>query len=74
MLRTATAAGELIYGDLPDGIRSEALLKVDLGEGRLPALLALGSSTPNRFSAEQGTDLLAFFGTAFGLVLKRWLD
>ncbi len=74
VLRRATRAGSLIFGDNARAIQSEAILKLDLGEGRLPGLLAFGSLDPNRFHAEQGTDLLTFLGAAFGLALQRWLD
>ena len=54
-------------------IRSEALLPLDLGPGRGPALLVMGAREPGRFSPAQGTDLLRFFAQAFRLVLIGWL-
>lgn len=62
-----------IYGDSADWIRSEACLRLDLGAGRLPGLLALGSEDPHRFKPTQGTDLLAFFGGVFERAIRRWL-
>ena len=53
---------------------SEALIPLDLGPTRMPALLLMGSEEPGRFSAAHGTDLLRFFGQAFRLVLLGWLD
>ena len=55
-------------------VASEACLALDLGEGRLPALLALGCEDPHQFRPGQGTDLLAFFAGAFERALRRWLD
>ena len=55
-------------------VASEALIPLDLGPNRMPALLLMGSDEPGRFSAAQGTDLLRFFGQAFRLVLLRWLE
>ncbi|MDO5606121.1 MAG: DUF484 family protein [Paracoccus sp. (in: a-proteobacteria)] len=55
-------------------VASEALIPLDLGAGRMPAMLLMGASEPGRFSAAQGTDLLRFFGQAFRLVLLRWLE
>ncbi|HRO14158.1 MAG TPA: DUF484 family protein, partial [Paracoccus sp. (in: a-proteobacteria)] len=52
---------------------SEALLPLDLGPGRNPALLLMGSLEPGRFTPAQGTDLLRFFAQAFRLVLLGWL-
>lgn len=54
-------------------IRSEALLPLDLGPGRWPALLLMGSADAARFGPAQGTDLLRFFGQVFRLVLIGWL-
>ena len=73
LLRKATRAGYLIYGEAAGNIGSEAILRLDLGAGRLPGLLIFGSVDPNRFHSEQGTDLLTFLGSAFSLTMQRWL-
>ena len=54
-------------------VASEALLPLDLGPGRWPGLLLMGSADATRFTPAQGTDLLRFFGQAFRLVLLGWL-
>ncbi|MFW5655763.1 MAG: DUF484 family protein, partial [Roseicyclus sp.] len=54
-------------------IRSEALIRLDLGPGRLPAMLAMGAEDPQHFRPTQGTDLLAFFGGVFERMMQRWL-
>lgn len=54
-------------------VKSEALLALDLGAGRLPALLALGASDPAHFSPDQGGDLLHFMARAVERLLRRWL-
>jgi len=74
ILRRATRAGSLIYRNHASTIMSEAILKLDLGEGRLPGLLIFGARDATRFHSEQGTDLLSFLGVAFGLAMQRWLD
>ncbi len=61
------------HGDARAPIRSEALLPLDLGPGRQPALLLMGSAELGRFNPAQGTDLLRFFGQCFRLVLMSWL-
>lgn len=71
-LRQVGAGDAGIYGPQASDIRSEALLKLDLGGGRLPALLVLGSEDPHQFRPNQGTDLLTFFGGAFERALRRW--
>jgi uncharacterized protein len=73
MLRPAVAEGSAIYGDDARWIRSEALMRLDLGAGRRPGVLLFASEDPHRFSADQGTDLLQFFGGVFESAMRRWL-
>lgn len=61
------------YEDAGVDLRSEALMRLDLGPGRLPGLLAMGCEDPHRFKPGQGTDLLAFFTGVFERALRRWL-
>ncbi|NNU79588.1 DUF484 family protein [Halovulum dunhuangense] len=72
-LRRATAQADDLYGQNEALVQSEALLKLDLGQGKGAALLALGAEDPQRFTPDQGTDLLSFFAGAFERVLRRWL-
>lgn len=65
---------ERIYGKEAGFIRSEALLRLDFGEGRLPAMLAMGSEDPHQFRPTQGVDLLAFFAGVFERVMRRFLS
>ena len=64
--------GEL-HGEKAEYIRSEALLRLDLGKGRLPGMLVMGSEDPHQFKATHGSDLLAFFGQVFERIMQRWL-
>jgi len=73
-LRQVANPSETLYGTQSAWIRSEALLKLDLGTGRLPGLLALGSEDPHRFHPNQGADLLSFFTAALERTLRRWLQ
>ncbi|MCA3440685.1 MAG: DUF484 family protein [Rhodobacter sp.] len=73
-LRQRPAGSDLPYGAQADAILSEALLRLDFGEGRLPGLLALGAGDPCRFRAAQGTDLLGFFGGVVERAMRRWLS
>ena len=67
-------AGPEIFGDMAADIRSEALLKLDLGPRHLPALLALGSEDPHQFKPTQGSDLLSFFAKIVERRLKEYLQ
>jgi uncharacterized protein YigA (DUF484 family) len=73
-LRQLHKASPDFYGAEAPEIRSEALIRLDLGEGGHPALLAFGAHDGNRFHPDQGTDLLAFFGGVFERSLRRWLS
>jgi len=66
---TATA----VFEEQTLRIRSEALMRLDLGEGRRAAMLVFGSGDPDRFSPDQGTDLLDFFTGCFERSVRRWL-
>lgn len=73
ILRATAPQTLALHGEARAPIRSEALLPIDLGPGRFPALLLMGSAEKARFSATQGTDLLRFFAQVFRLVLIGWL-
>jgi uncharacterized protein YigA (DUF484 family) len=72
-LRQVRTDNEMLFGDKADFIRSEACLRLDLGEGRLPGMLIFGAEDPHQFTPQQGTDLLAFFTGVFERVMRRWL-
>ncbi|MEX0368526.1 MAG: DUF484 family protein [Ruegeria sp.] len=72
-LRQVQDADPEIYGDDANWIRSEACLKLDFGDGRLPGLLVMGAEDPHMFGPQQGTDLLAFFTGVFERAMRRWL-
>jgi uncharacterized protein YigA (DUF484 family) len=73
-LRQTMPSSQAIYGGDRDWIRSEALLRFDLGKGRLPGMLVMGAEDPHRFKSSQGTDLLAFFASVFERTMRRWLS
>ncbi|MEM6914381.1 MAG: DUF484 family protein [Pseudomonadota bacterium] len=73
-LRQVSDASRLIFGHDADWIKSEALIALDLGRGRLPGLLVFGAEDPHQFRPSQGTDLLAFFGGVFERLMQRWLS
>jgi uncharacterized protein YigA (DUF484 family) len=72
-LRQVSPESDLIYGTSAGYIHCEALMKLDLGAGRLPGLLIFGSEDPHMFRPAQGTDLLNFFSGVFERMMRRWL-
>ncbi len=73
VLRRAIPDTRPYHGTPRAPIKSEALLPLDLGPGRWPALLLLGSTEGARFQPADGTDLLRFLSQVFRLVLIGWL-
>ena len=74
VLREVGAMSEAIYGAQAGVIRSEALMRLDFGMGRLPGLLAMGAADPHQFKQVHGTDLLAFFAGVFERTMRQWLS
>ncbi|MFA7433970.1 MAG: DUF484 family protein [Gemmobacter sp.] len=73
VLRQAVPGDDSLHGERAGDIRSEAMLRLDLGEGRLPGMLVLGAEDPHQFRPTQGTDLLGFFAGVFERIMRRWL-
>ncbi len=73
VLRQVVPDSADLHGETAEYIRSEALLRLDLGKGRLPGMLVMGSEDPHQFKTTHGTDLLAFFGQVFERMMQRWL-
>lgn len=61
------------FGAKAPEMHSEALVKLDLGEGRMPAMIAMGAEDPHHFRANQGTDLLVFFGQVVERLVRKHL-
>ncbi len=72
-MRSVKPNAGVLYKDCADTIRSEALLKLNLGDGNLPGMLVIGSKNADQFAPAQGSDLLLFLGSAFARILRRWL-
>lgn len=73
-LRQVQNTSTRVYGEASDWIRSEACLKLDFGNGRLPGLLVMGAEDPHQFTPQQGTDLLSFFAGVFERSMRHWLS
>lgn len=73
-LRQVQRGDARIYGDDGEWIRSEAVLRLDFGVGRLPGLLVMGAEDPHQFTPQQGTDLITFFAGVFERAMRRWLS
>ena len=70
VLRPCGTEAELIFGPLTQ-THAEALLKLDIAGSA--ALLAFGAAEPDRFSPDQGIDLLTFFANVVEQLLTHHL-
>ena len=73
VLRQVLPDSDALYGEKAGWIRSEALMKLDFGKGRLPGMLVFGAEDPHQFKTTHGTDLLTFFASVFERTMRRWL-
>lgn len=73
LLRPAPPLAASVYGPMAQDIRSEALMRLDFGPGRLPGMLVFGAEDPHQFKPQHGTDLLAFFAGVFERMMRQWL-
>jgi len=71
-LRQIRKGASNIYSNIAPELRSEALMKLNLGQGNSPGLLLLGSINPDQFLPNMGTDLFVFYGSIFEKVMQRW--
>ena len=74
VLRQVLPESDILYGERTGWIRSEALMKLDFGKGRLPGMLVMGAEDPHQFKTTHGTDLLSFFAGVFERTMRRWLS
>lgn len=73
LLRTETERARGLFGPAADLVRSDALVRLDLGPEQPPALLAFGARAPGRFHPGQGTELLRFLCRVIERLLRLWL-
>ena len=74
VLRQMPNPSPRIFGPKANQLRSEACLRLDLGEGRLPGMIVMGAKDANHFTPQLGTDLLSFFAGVFERSMRHWLS
>jgi len=73
LLREDIAGDPAIFDGAAGLVRSDALIRLAIGTGAPPALLALGSRQPGAFHAGQGTELLSFLSQVLEVTFRAWL-
>ncbi|WP_116131007.1 DUF484 family protein [Tropicimonas sp. IMCC34043] len=74
VLRRVRPDAAEVYGPTAAWLGSEALLRLDFGDGCLPGMLVLGAEDPEHFCPSHATDLLAFLAGIFERQMRRWLS
>lgn len=74
VLRSSIENDRDLYGDEAPRVRSDALLKLRLGDGDGACMLALGAAEGDRFHPGQGTELLGFLGKVLEHCFGPWMS
>ena len=74
LLRTEVFSDHVIYGSKAERVRSDALLRLDIGASAPVAMLALGARRPGIFYPGQNTKLLEFFAEVLISSLRNKLS
>lgn len=62
-----------VYGGGAGLVKSQALLKLHVGDEAPAAMIAFGSRDPKAFESTQGTELIAFLGCVTERLFQAWL-
>jgi uncharacterized protein YigA (DUF484 family) len=69
----AGGAADAIFGGGAALVKSEALLRLDIGPTAPTGLLAIGARSESRFHPSQGTELLCFLAKVTARSIRSWL-
>jgi len=73
LLETDTRGPAMLFGPSGRDVRSYALVRLAFSPIAPPALLALGSHSPDTFDTSQGTDILEFLARVIERQVRAWL-
>jgi uncharacterized protein YigA (DUF484 family) len=74
VLRPTTTGSEQLYGKLSKNLKSEGCMKLRIGNENIVGILALASKEKEKFTAQQGVELLKFMGSVFERRISHWLN
>ena len=74
LLRDDTTGDAEIFDSGAGLVRSDALIRLRIGDGAPPGLIAFGTRHPGYFDSGQGTELLHFLARITEHCLRAWLD
>jgi len=74
VLRPTPKGCEQLYGKLSKNLKSEGCIKLTIGNEKIVGILALASKEREKFTAQQGVELLKFMGNVFERRISHWLN
>ena len=74
ILRPIPKGSEQLYGKISKTLRSEGCIKLKIGNEKIVGILALASKEREKFTAQQGVELLKFMGSVFERRISHWLN
>jgi len=73
LLRDDSEGDRAVFGPAAGLVRSDALIRLEIGHNVPAGLLAFGTRHPGYFNAGQGTELLTFLARVLEHCLRQWL-
>ena len=74
ILRPTPKGSEQLYGKVSKNLKSEGCIKLNIGNKKIIGILALASKEREKFTAQQGVELLKFMGSVFERRISHWLN
>jgi len=74
VLRPTPKGCEQMYGKGIKNLKSEGCIKLKIGNEKIIGILALASNEREKFTAQQGVELLEFMGSVFERRISHWLN
>tara|TARA_B100001113_G_scaffold313213_1_gene278098 strand:+ start:209 stop:904 length:696 start_codon:yes stop_codon:yes gene_type:complete len=74
ILRPTPKGSEQLYGKVSKNLKSEGCIKLRIGNKKIIGILALASKEREKFTAQQGVELLKFMGSVFERRISHWLN
>ncbi len=74
ILRPTPKGSEQLYGKVSRNLKSEGCIKLRIGNKKIIGILALASKEREKFTAQQGVELLKFMGSVFERRISHWLN
>ena len=74
VLRPTPKGSDQLYGKHSKNLKSEGCIKLKIGNEKIIGILALASNEKEKFTAQQGVELLKFLGSVFERRISHWLN